>query len=154
MTEDILNLGGTLAAADTEERNNFLIQLANNMGPDGFQQGPWIGGKKIGEKWVWTKTGESLEYEDWWPGQPDHDNENCIHYWAYHQMKWNNAPCSVLAVQFICEKPAYSINSKFQCSLKTSIRNLILTHLCPIMLQNVLRLQSKVLLWLVGCVEA
>lgn len=97
------DLGGTLAAADTEETNNFLVNLANQMGPGGTQYGPWIGGKWTEGSWVWTKTGKSLVYENWWPGQPDHLSEKCIHYWSYNRMKWNDASCS-MEFQFICEK--------------------------------------------------
>ena len=52
--------GGVLAAADTEDKSNFLIQLATDMGPGGGNPGPWLGGKLIGGQWVWTKTGDKL----------------------------------------------------------------------------------------------
>ena len=100
-------LGGTLAAAETEEKNSFLVKLADQMGPGGAQVGPWIGGQRIGGSWVWSKTGESLVYEDWLPGEPNHAHEDCIHYMSYDRMKWNNERCSS-TLQFICEKPTPS----------------------------------------------
>ena len=94
-----------MATADTEEKDNFLINLMNQMGPGGKNHGPWIGGMKDGKSWVWLKTGEIFAYTNWGSGQPDHDNEKCLHYWTYSSEKWNNAPCS-MAFEFLCEKPA------------------------------------------------
>ena len=95
-----------MAIVDTEEKDNYLINLVNQMGPGGTQNGPWLDGMKVGRDWVWMKTGEKLAYTNWWPGQPDGtDIEMCVEYWTYSRMKWNNARCST-ALEFICEKPA------------------------------------------------
>lgn len=53
-------------------------------------------------KYVWTTSGEVLNYSNWQPGQPnDPKTERCVA--AAPTGKWHDVPCNA-EKYFICEK--------------------------------------------------
>jgi len=85
--------GGYLASITSQAENAFVFSLVNSdlywlrrPGSDPRLAGPWLGGTQdFGSEepdggWYWV-TGESMNFVNWSPGQPDDDgDENALHY--------------------------------------------------------------------------
>jgi hypothetical protein len=95
--------GGHLATITSVEENVFVFGLVRNR-PDLFEPGshlgPWLGGTHTGADatagWSWV-TGETWDYTDWDPGQPDNNGgqEDSLHYFPStdeNQPTWNDSP--------------------------------------------------------------
>jgi len=67
--------GGHLATISSAGENAFVFALslmvtgAWALDSVGGDQGPWLGGRKIGSKWTWV-TAEPWAYTDWAGGEP------------------------------------------------------------------------------------
>jgi hypothetical protein len=67
--------GGHLATISSAGENTFVFELtvtlpgAWAMDSVGGNQGPWLGGRKMGFAWTWV-TGEPWVYTDWAAGEP------------------------------------------------------------------------------------
>ncbi len=89
--------GGYLASVTSAEENAFVYALIAGApywrGPDG----PWLGGYQLeasGEPdlgWTWV-TGESMEYANWYQGQPDDSGglQSYLHFW-HQSPAWDDA---------------------------------------------------------------
>jgi hypothetical protein len=97
---------GHLATMASAEENQFVFDLSLDLGiwhvSTIWYIGPWIGGyQQDGAEepdggWAWI-TGESWDYTDWLPGQPDNNylpgyNENRLVFWGQGAMTptWND----------------------------------------------------------------
>ena len=64
----------------------------------------WFGINAKGGPWVYTESGTALEFENWYPGQPD-GTEDCgiiIAQFNNHYGKWFDSGCHN-KLSFICE---------------------------------------------------
>ena len=84
--------GGYLATITSQAENNFIFNLVDSSRywytrPGGGRlAGPWLGGTQDFDShesdsgWQWV-TGESMNYLNWTPGQPDNNgDENALHF--------------------------------------------------------------------------
>ena len=64
----------------------------------------WMGGSDRGQEgvWRWATSGSSMNYTNWYPGQPDSfgGNQDCLA--IDSSGPWHDLPCSVY-LRYICE---------------------------------------------------
>ena len=62
-------LGADLVAVETSEENEFIKRVISTIeDTDGY----WIlGGKRIGNDYIWVQTGNRFGFTDWYPSYPD-----------------------------------------------------------------------------------
>jgi len=118
---ECVNDGGTkagyLVRIDDHDENTAVTTLLQSL--TSGDRRAFIGGsdandENAGFKWA---NGDSVEYTNWAPGQPDnyHENEDCIHIgWNSPEM-WNDVPCAGysdhVVVEYDCIPAGY--NSEF-----------------------------------------
>ncbi|XP_076111582.1 perlucin-like protein [Mytilus galloprovincialis] len=98
------NMGGYLAKITDSAENSWVVDMLNKSAI--FYHGFWMGMtdlKKEGE-WRWVD-GSSVRFYNWSPNQPDDNNnrEDCGHFWSLHHYEWNDAPCNLDNMGYICE---------------------------------------------------
>ncbi|XP_048780982.2 echinoidin-like [Ostrea edulis] len=68
----------------------------------------WLGGNdlEVEGTFKWARSGESVTFTDWNPGQPDdfHSGEDCMELQGAMDYHWNDLPCTARH-RFICESP-------------------------------------------------
>ncbi|XP_052062581.1 C-type lectin domain family 17, member A-like [Mytilus californianus] len=69
--------------------------------------GSWIGAsdlKKEGDC-RWIHDSSKVCYSKWHPGQPSNygNNEDCGHFASGYEYEWNDAPCNIERMGYICE---------------------------------------------------
>ena len=89
--DSALGHGGYLATITSQAENDFVFGLVDSsiywhLRPNRRLAGPWLGGTQdFGSHepdsgWHWV-TGESMDYVNWSPGQPDNNgNANALHF--------------------------------------------------------------------------
>ncbi|XP_052085772.1 perlucin-like protein [Mytilus californianus] len=91
-----------LAIIETMEENMFIYSITTKLG--GFF---WLDGTdEFSEgQWEWASTGDSLDYSNWFPGEPNNSNgqEDCLLTGGVYNTFWNDSPCSN-QIKYICEK--------------------------------------------------
>lgn len=63
----------------------------------------------------WSDDSATNYYNWWYVGQPDNDNEHCVHMFAGPSKKftpytWNNYPCYYVFRNFVCKKLANPVH--------------------------------------------
>ncbi|MGN0163068.1 MAG: lectin-like protein [Candidatus Ornithomonoglobus sp.] len=97
-------LGGHLVTITSAEEDKMMYQLTKESG----NKGMLLGASDLSGEWEWV-TGEKWDYTNWYPGEPNSQNE---HYLSYHGNcgsqwnDWNEVPW-----YFICE---WEENNNFQ----------------------------------------
>ena len=84
------NAGGHLVTISSEEENDFVISLMQQIGSNG-----WIGftDEATEGDWVWT-TGEDVVYTNWAAGEPNDDgDQDCGQ--IYWNGEWDDIECDV-----------------------------------------------------------
>lgn len=76
-------------------------------------------------EWRWANDDSKIRFSNWSPNQPDDNNnhEDCGHFWSHHHFEWNDAPCFLDKMGYICECS--------NVSKTISFFNLLLLFLCP-----------------------
>lgn len=88
-------LGGYLATLTDEFEDEFVrFQVAEdlNLWHADTIRGPWIGGLQISEQdcdWRWV-TGETWEFTNWHPDNPDGPCPQAVQLWVYQNRLWQN----------------------------------------------------------------
>ena len=79
------------------------VLIAGWAGPDWLTGAYWIGGKKVGNTWMWDGlvSGE-ISYNWWGANQPD-GNGICLNL-IHDSNKFDDASCGD-SIKFFCEKP-------------------------------------------------
>uniref|UniRef100_A0A671P560 Selectin P n=1 Tax=Sinocyclocheilus anshuiensis TaxID=1608454 RepID=A0A671P560_9TELE len=78
----------------------------------------WIGMRKINGTWTWVANGQSVNYENWAPDEPNNNqsDENCVELYISrinNNGKWNNDSC---------KNPKHPVCHKTQCPNKCTDR--------------------------------
>ena len=70
------------------------------------QRGLWIGGEKGSgtSLWKWTTSNRSITWNDWYPGKPSENGDNCIlmNRNQDFQGRWKNQDCTT-EIMHVCE---------------------------------------------------
>ncbi|CAG2209475.1 unnamed protein product [Mytilus edulis] len=55
--------------------------------------------------WRWTIDESKIRFSNWSTNQPDDNNnhEDCGHFWSHRHFEWNDAPCYLDKMGYICE---------------------------------------------------
>lgn len=96
------NAGGHLATISSAGENNYLFGLMKSKGYGGAYFG--FTDSETEGKWKWVN-GESINYTNWRPGEPNAENENedyAMFYYRFTDGTWNDGDFSGSTV-FICE---------------------------------------------------
>ncbi|XP_063397229.1 low affinity immunoglobulin epsilon Fc receptor-like [Mytilus trossulus] len=92
-----------LVEVETVHEETFLKTTARAFGTH-F----WLGARDdITEgSWVWSADDSDLDYNDWYPNEPNNSggNEDCLELSGEHSWQWNDGPCRSYSIQYICEK--------------------------------------------------
>jgi hypothetical protein len=111
-----------LAIFETEDEQNYVLNMLQKNWKNSLERFTLIGGSKLGaSSWYWPATGKKIEYPlKWNPGQPDNAQgvELCLTVMNESNnaqtFTINDAECStrkVLAeMKFICEKVSKKID--------------------------------------------
>ncbi|KAJ8317752.1 hypothetical protein KUTeg_005656 [Tegillarca granosa] len=63
----------------------------------------WIDGNDAAREGTWLYwTGEPLGFSDWYPGQPNHRDADCLEMYRSFDYRWDDYACSGRRF-FICE---------------------------------------------------
>ncbi|XP_062611198.1 alpha-N-acetylgalactosamine-specific lectin-like [Saccostrea cucullata] len=105
--------GGYLAEVESIEENNWITQTLvapyyANSSADWWLLSSWIGANDLTEEgtFVWSTSGNHLNYTNWLSGQPDNflGNENCVQ--VTNNGIWNDMGCG-LPIPFLCKATAF-----------------------------------------------
>ncbi|XP_025113809.1 perlucin-like protein [Pomacea canaliculata] len=99
-------VGGHLVEIDSEDENNFILNLLKTHGATGS----WIGLQDLIEEghFLWTTTQRQAVYTNWASGEPDDlSGEDCV--WitndpGYRAGAWNDDKCETFQTHVICEQ--------------------------------------------------
>ncbi|KTF91725.1 hypothetical protein cypCar_00045012 [Cyprinus carpio] len=76
---------------------NVTYFLKNNLKEKSSSPYYWIGLRKIKETFTWAANGQSVNYENWAPNEPNNNkaNENCVELYTStnNKGKWNDDSC-------------------------------------------------------------
>ncbi|CAG5127969.1 unnamed protein product [Candidula unifasciata] len=99
-------IGATLAEVDSEEENEFLVGLFDNVTSS---TRVWLGGTDILNEgnWVWVSNRRHIfPFQNWHSNQPSDSNsagEDCLTMYSSYKFQWDDAQCDKVNT-FICEK--------------------------------------------------
>ena len=90
--------GGHLVTINSQEENDFLVELTKNRSAN-----LWAGGKTTdNEKWFWI-TGEPFDYQNWNVGEPNNLENIQDTLQIYTSGKWDDVSTGAYTCQFVCE---------------------------------------------------
>ncbi|XP_060067997.1 perlucin-like protein [Ylistrum balloti] len=99
-------LGGFLAMIETAEELTFLkSELVHLHQHDASTKQYWIDGNdlEIENVWRWIKTGQTITFTDWAPGEPNAaENDNCLNLWGKSGFRYADNPCEE-HYNYVCE---------------------------------------------------
>ncbi|XP_071174080.1 perlucin-like protein [Mytilus edulis] len=107
------HMGGYLVKITDSAENSWVVDMLTKSVK--HKWGSWMGSsdlKKEGD-WRWVQDSSKVRFSQWLRGQPDNygNNEDCGHFWPAHQYQWNDIPCSVDEMGYICES-SYGSNCR------------------------------------------
>ncbi|XP_052063187.1 perlucin-like protein [Mytilus californianus] len=98
------NMRGYLVKITDSAENSWVVDMLNKS--DRFYHGSWMGMTDLNKEgdWRWEDD-SSVRFSNWSPNQPDDNNnrEDCGHFWSLHHYEWNDAPCNLDNMGYICE---------------------------------------------------
>ncbi|XP_060067998.1 perlucin-like protein [Ylistrum balloti] len=90
-------LGGFLAMIERADELTFLKSALNNLHHnDASTKQYWIDGNdlEIENVWRWIKTGQTITFTDWAPGEPNAaENDNCLNLWGKSGFRYADNDC-------------------------------------------------------------
>ncbi|XP_052790946.1 perlucin-like [Mya arenaria] len=103
--QSCVNQQAHLAIVMTLEENSFLRNETMKIGEAGRQY--WMDGTDMATEgtWIWDKTGELFEVNDWAPNEPNQNGgqEDCLSIFSTLGYHWNDEHCNSPQA-YICEK--------------------------------------------------
>ena len=96
---------GKLAEPKRKKEKKKLVKYAKSVTIEGL--GVWIGVNrpKNDESFTYASNGKSLEYKDWFPGEPNkkYPAEACVLMKKAYGFEWNDTGC-YKKMSFVCER--------------------------------------------------
>lgn len=99
------NMKGYLVKITDSSENSWVVDMITRSVKHYY--GSWMGAADFKNEghWRWVHDSSKVLYSNWSAHQPDNyrNNEDCGHFWSAHQYQWNDAPCHLDKMGYICE---------------------------------------------------
>ncbi|CAG2199080.1 Perlucin-like protein [Mytilus edulis] len=99
------NMRGYLVKITDSSENSWVVDKITKSVKHRY--GSWMGAAdfKTEGHWTWVHDSSKVRFSNWSAYQPDNggNNEDCVHFWKSRQYQWNDAPCHLDNMGYICE---------------------------------------------------
>ncbi|OPL33807.1 aggrecan core protein, partial [Mytilus galloprovincialis] len=100
------DMRGYLVQITDSAENSWMVDMLTKSSAK-FYYGFWMGmtDLKTEGEWRWANDESKIRFSNWSPNQPDDNNnhEDCGQFWSHHHFEWNDAPCYLDKMGYICE---------------------------------------------------